>query len=87
MVESFLCNWSRINKADFYLGYNFDRQQARILKIEKLFGEKYKALWDARVKIFDKRVLGEHNGWEGADKKRVKVYADTGKVLMPWEGR
>lgn len=86
-LESFLCNWSRMCKGDFYAGYNLDRQQARLLKIERLKDVKFKEPWEARKAVLPKSCLGEHQGWEGVDKKRIKHYAKTGEVLTPWENR
>lgn len=87
IVESFLCNWSRMCKGDFYVGYNYDRQQSRIRKVEKLLGKKYNLLWEVRSKVFDLKTLGECNNREGVDKQRIKVYATTKKVLEPWINR
>jgi hypothetical protein len=84
--ESCLCNWSRMCKGDFYLGHNLDRQHDRIRKLESE-GEDMTALWEARRAVFGHEGLAELTGWAGVDKRRKKIYAATGSVLAPGEGR
>lgn len=87
VLESFLCNWSRMNKGGFYVGHNLDRQQGRILKAERLTGRKLTLLWECRKLLFPHAYLGELSGWPGIDKQRLKVYRSTGQVLRPDEKR
>ncbi len=87
-LESLLCDWAGMNKGTFYAGRNIDRQQGRILKVAKLSNATYfTQLWKVREKCFPMHTLGEVHGWEGIDKKRLKVYKETGKVLTPSEDR
>lgn len=85
VVESFLCNWSRMNAGKFYAGHNLDRQQGRIRKVEGIIGKGCKALWEARKVVFDQTYLGEYQGWNGIRKERMDVYKKTHKVLVPNE--
>jgi hypothetical protein len=86
IFESFLCNWSRMNKADFYVGSNIDRQQNRIEKVERITGSKLKPVWQTRLRVLDNRTLGELHGWR-SDRDRAKIYAATKRVLTPWQHR
>lgn len=86
VVESILCNYSGMCRGVFYSGRNLDRQQARILRVEGL-GHKLQGLWEAREKVFHRKHLGEHNGWEGIDRNRLTHYRETGELLWVNEGR
>ena len=86
-LESILCDWAGCNKGTFYPSRNIDRQQGRILKVETKLKQILSPLWEARRQVFPERCLGEKNGWIGIDKKRLKVYKETGIVLAPWENR
>lgn len=87
VFESYLCNWSRVCKGDFYVGQNLDRQQGRLRKVETLLGVAFRQPWRARLAVLPRDGLGEVSGWAGVDKKRAKAYRDTGRVLAPSEGR
>jgi len=87
IFESVLCNWGAINNGTFYPGSNLDRQQGRIKQIEKITGKKFPELWYIRKKVFDNRCLGELNGWSGKFEERKRVYAKTGRILMPDDDR
>lgn len=86
VLESALCNWSRINKprSGFYAGQNLDRQQARLLATQKqLPSADLSAVWQARRKVLPNYALGELNGWDGVDKARKQHYLHTGEILDP----
>lgn len=88
-LESLLCDWCGMCKGTFYAGRNIDRQQGRILKVQRIFGERLTALWEARL-CFPVKCLGEISltaNWQGIDKLRLKHYQATGQVLAPWEQR
>lgn len=81
MLESILCDWAGMNKGTFYAGRNIDRQQGRILQVERSYGIKCSTLWHVRRRVFPGSALGELHGWEGIDHKRLKSYRSTGVVL------
>lgn len=87
MLESVLCNWNAMYKGIYYSGANIDRQQARLMQIEKVQKDYYPELWGMRSMCFDHRVLGELHNWNDVSKDRKKVYKKTGKVLKPYEER
>lgn len=88
-LESLLCDWAGMNKGTFYAGRNIDRQQGRIIKVAALLGSKVdlSLLYVIRKRVFPGYSRGESNGWQGIDKKRLKAYKETGKVLHPGEDR
>jgi hypothetical protein len=87
VVESLLCNWNALYKGIYYSGANIDRQQVRILEVEKKLGQTFPELWYVRKHSFNRKVLGELNGWNDVPKDRKRVYKKTGKVLKPYEDR
>lgn len=88
MVESVLCDWSGLARGSYYSGRNIDRMQARIVDVMTSFNiGKLDVLWEAREAVFDRRHLGEFNGWAGIDTDRLKHYARTGEVLWSHERR
>lgn len=87
-LESLLCDWCGVcTKGSFYSGRNIDRQQARIIKVERMTGASLPELWEIRKEVYPHKSLGELNGWVGIDKERLKHYKRSGEVLAPWEGR
>lgn len=87
VLESLLCDWAGMNKGTFYAGRNIDRQQGRILEVERRTGMTCTALWVGRQIVYPAETLGELNGWEGIDRQRLKHYQRTGEVLKPEEKR
>ena len=76
-----------MNRGTFYAGRNIDRQQGRILAVEKQLGRKLNQLWAVRRKVFPEYSLGELHGWEGMDLPRKKVYKNKNHVLLPGDSR
>lgn len=87
VLESLLCDWAGMNKGTFYAGRNIDRQQGRILDVERKLGCRLTKLWQVRLKTFPHNTLGELHGWEGIDKQRLKAYTRDGAVLAPQDDR
>ena len=87
VLESLLCDWGGMCKGTFYAGRNIDRQQGRILQVERCHGVDCTVLWETRRRVFPQDTLGELNGWEGIDKVRLRAYRDLGRVLAPSEDR
>jgi hypothetical protein len=84
-LETVMCNWNNMRKGEFYIGRSLDRQQSRILEIS--YRCDCSLLWEARKKAFNNQALGELNGWPGLDRKRLKLYKQTGRMPLPWENR
>lgn len=87
VLESLLCDWAGMRKGTFYAGRNIDRQQGRILDVERLTGKKLDALWEARQVVYPHWSLGELHGWEGIDRDRLRAYRDRKHLLRADEGR
>jgi len=86
VVESILCNLSAICRGRFYSGRNVDRQQGKIIAVEKL-GYNLDDLWAYRSDVFPTKYLGEFQGWVGINKPRMRHYQLTGEVLWADELR
>lgn len=84
VTESLLCNYGGMCRGKFYSGRNIDRQQERILRVERERPESatiLAPLWDIRQEVFRPEDLGELNGWTGIDRDRLTKYKETGE---PW---
>lgn len=87
VIESLLCDWAGLCKGRFYSGRSIDRQQARILAVEKQFDLRLDELWKIRKEVFPHYTLGELNGWIGINNERLKHYRDHYEILEPEENR
>lgn len=89
MMESVLCDWSGLDRGQYYSGRNIDRMQERMHRVMTEVGaiKEMNDLWSARRAVYDERHLGEFNGWVGIDKHRLGHYARTGEVLWSHEKR
>lgn len=87
VLESLLCDWAGMMKGTFYSGRNIDRQQGRLLDVEKLKGADLTVLWEARKAVFPAWSLGEIGGWTGIDRERLRFYRDKRLLLRADEGR
>lgn len=87
VVESLLCDWAGMLKGTFYAGRNIDRQQGRILRVERALSLKLDRLWAVRREVYPNEALGELHGWEGIDGFRLRWYRDGRGVKAPWEDR
>ena len=76
-----ICSFRNLFKNARYGGFHHDRQLQVIKEYEKVLPE-YEYLWkecyDLRKTMFDKRFLGELNGWNGIRKERKKLWLTTG---------
>ena len=83
-LQSFMtkiCSFRNLFKNQRYGGYHHDRQLENIYKYKENYPEK-KALWDEllhdRAELFDKKLLGELNGWNGIRKEMKKIWRTKG---------
>ena len=78
-----ICSFRNLFKNARYGGFHHDRQLGVIKEYEKnlpQYSEIYEECYQLRKEIFDKRFLGELNGWEGIRKERKKLWLTTGKT-------
>lgn len=87
VLESLLCDWAGMCKGTFYAGRNIDRQQGRILDVERRLGRRLGVLWEARRAVYPKWSLGELGGWEGIDRQRLRAYRERRVLLRTDEAR
>lgn len=87
MLESQLCDFNSLCKGRYYVGRDIDRDQERIMKVErlrrvvdKLHKVSLTPVWEAREAVFDRRYLGEFNQWLGRTAYALKFYQQTGVV-------
>ena len=76
-----ICSFRNLFKNARYAGFHHDRQLEWILTYKKQYPQ-FNNLWnvcfDIRKQIFDKRFLGELNGWNGIRKERKKLWLKYG---------
>ena len=76
-----ICSFRNLFKNARYAGFHHDRQLEWILTYKKQYPQ-FNNLWnvcfDIRKQIFDKRFLGELNGWKGIRKERKKYWLKYG---------
>lgn len=74
MLETACCDFNSLCKGGYYVGHDVDVQQEAMAKCSP-------ELNTARRLTFEKRYLGELNGWNGVRKHLKGVYAKTGEVI------
>jgi hypothetical protein len=84
-VETVLCAYKKLHLGRRYVGYYIDRQQEEILKLQSSVkdGVDWSVLWDFRREFFNHSLLGEYHGRQGIDNKKLKVYKEYKKILIP----
>jgi len=77
-VETALCGYKKLHWGKRYLGYYIDRQMDEILKMESRVteGVDWSVLWDFRREYFNKRYLGEYNGYKGIRHDKMNLFKD-----------
>ena len=81
-VETSLCAYRKHYKGTRYNGYYLDRQLQEIYYYLQI-GERAmaKELFSIRLKLFNRKHLGEVCGWKGIRNELKKEYLRTGKIL------
>lgn len=85
-LQSFMtkiCSFRNLFKATRYGGYHHDRQLENIIKYKQTYPEKepiLNKLLNDRLLLFDHKLLGELNGWNGVRKDMKKLWLKTGKT-------
>ena len=80
-IETSLCAYRKHFKGSRYNGYYLDRMLEELEIQKKTHPEMAKELFDIRAEHYDKKYLGEKNGWHGIVKERKKWYLQTGQIL------
>lgn len=74
--ETALCDFNSLCKGNYYVGADIDAMMDQL---------NYDSpMWDYRRISFSGRWLGElpENNWNGLDRDRLKVYRETGEVVL-----
>ncbi len=79
-LESMLCDWQSLTNGRYYLGHDIDRDQAQ-LELERKRNPVLDILWEARLQIFDKRLLGEIGGWSKVRNHLNDVYRNRRRLI------
>ena len=78
-----ICSFRNLFKNARYAGFHHDRELEALRKYEAEFPE-FREVWEEcyriRADIFQKRFLGEFNGWDGIRKERKKMWLREGKT-------
>ena len=84
-LETILCNFKSLLAGRYYPGHDIDEMQEQVHTAQErgiLSDELADEIWEARRKALPNHYLGELNGWSGISKKRMKAFAERGKVLI-----
>lgn len=84
-VETVLCDWHSVQKGHYYVGHDIDlllEQTHKAGEAQRLKPQNYREMFWARDRSFDRRWLGEHNGWDGVRKPLKRAYIDEG--IIEW---
>lgn len=81
-IETTLCAYKKLFWETRYFGYYIDRQMEEILKMQRNIpvGVDWSVLWDFRKEFFDRRLLGEFNGWKGIRTELCHYVMQTGRL-------
>ena len=80
-LESMLCDWQSITNGKYYHGHDIDRDLKQLRWLLHADDDPANTLWEAREKIFDKRLLGEFGGWSEPRKGFKSVYRDRRRLI------
>ncbi len=72
--ETALCDFNSMSKGHYYVGADIDAMMTQL--------NPGSPMWLFRRGSFDAKWLGEVGGWTGVQKDRLKVYAETGEVVL-----
>ena len=79
-LESMLCDYQSLINGRYYVGHDIDRDQVQ-LELERRRNSVLDILWEARLHIFDERLLGELGGWSEVRSHLNKVYKDRRRII------
>ncbi len=81
MVETSLCAYRKFFKGSRYNGYYLDRMLEEVIYMKKYYPNVSEQIFEIRKRNFDKKYLGELNGWNGIRKECKKLYRDYGVIM------
>ena len=80
LLETLLCDFHSLWKGHFYVGHDTDEMLAGINKLTD--GPVKNRLLEARAAPLPSDYLGEHSGWTGVCKDRIRAYIDQGEIWV-----
>lgn len=80
-VETSLCAYRKFFKGSRYNGFYLDRMLGEIYDLCRKYPKISQELLEIRSKKFDKKYLGEKNGWKGIRKECKKMYKECQIML------
>lgn len=88
-IETSLCAYKKLYWNTRYLGYYIDRLQEEIIKMEHLVpeGVDWSIMWDFRKEYFNRKDLGELNGWNGIRSQMMGHYKHNKLELTNFDSR
>lgn len=79
LLETCCCGFYSLHRGDYYLGCDIDL----MLEVAMQDDDKVRRIiLDAREGIFPNEYRGELNGWSQHDKPRLRLYRDTGDIVV-----
>jgi hypothetical protein len=79
-LQVLLCNFREMLVGGFYPRAGHDEEMDYIKLAEKKFD--MTPVWEARSRIFNNKLLGEHNGWFGIQKSEYARWKEFGKGVL-----
>jgi len=76
-----LCAYRKFFKGSRYNGYYLDRMLEEVIYMKKYYPNVSEQIFEIRKRNFDKKYLGELNGWNGIRKECKKLYRDYGVIM------
>lgn len=79
-METALCDFNSLTKGSYYAGHDIDDLMNKLKDSSREW-------WDIRAEVFDRRYLGELQGWLGVRKHLKSAYQRKGRIVDPgdWE--
>lgn len=79
LLETCCCGFYSLHRGDYYLGCDIDLMlEVAMEKDDKV----RRIILEAREGLFPDEYLGEKHGWVEHDKPRLKLYQDTGDIVV-----
>lgn len=75
-METCLCDFNSLCRGSYYVGNDIDMQMEHFKHLPQTHG-----LWQARLRVFKSKYLGELHGWWGVRKDLKSIYRDTGVII------
>lgn len=77
-LETVLCNFHSTMHGRYYVGHDIDEHLGDLVAWPA--SGLHTVWWKARVAVLDRRLLGEHNGWNGVRKDLCRLYKEKGHI-------